>query len=514
MKKLFVVIISLISINSISFQGAAQDKKNVLFIAVDDLKPELACYGHPEIISPNIDQLAEKGVLFLKAYCQQAVCAPSRASLLTGLRPDETKVWDLKTIMRDHVPNVLTMPQYFRQNGYETVALGKIFDPRSVDKKLDELSWSIPYKSVNTKDYPEEFGVPFAGRWQLKETKEKAAYYHKIAIEKGMKGQKANVYAMGQIKPSTETVDGPDEVYEDGQIAANAIGLMRKLSKGDKPFFLAVGFHKPHLPFNAPKKYWDLYNSKNMELSLWQQKPINGPDIAMHNWGELKSYIDIPGEIMSDGRINENKQRELIHAYFACISYVDAQIGKLMDELKKEGLEKNTVIVLWGDHGWHLGDHGLWCKHSNFEQATHAPLIFVDPNYKGKIKNNSTVEFVDIFPTLTELTGLATPPNLPGKSLVPIMQGKTAKVKDFAVSQYPRGKDVMGYSLRTADYRYTEWHKSGYRSYDRYNPANIIATELYDYKTDPLETVNLIDSAEYRDIKEKLAFQLESFLEK
>ena len=212
------------------FFTTAQDKKNVVFIAVDDLKPILGCYGNENIISPNIDKLAEKGAVFLNNHCQQAVCAPSRASLLTGLRPDNTKVWDLKTIMRDHVPNVLTMPQYFRQNGYETIALGKIFDSRSVDKKLDEPSWSIPYKEVNQYKYNLEYGAPFSGRWQHPATKEKIAHFKQIAIEKGLTGRKQFEYIFKHVKPSTEIVDLPDEAYPDGQATTIAKKLLGEMA--------------------------------------------------------------------------------------------------------------------------------------------------------------------------------------------------------------------------------------------------------------------------------------------
>lgn len=512
MHKTKTILLAFLLLNG-SFNLIAQEAKNVLFIAVDDLKPLLNCYGESQIYSPNIDKLANSGTVFLNNHCQQAVCAPSRASLLTGLRPDNTKVWDLHTIMRDYVPNVLTMPQYFRQKGYETVAFGKIFDPRSVDKDLDKLSWSIPYKSVNTSNFPEKFGVPFAGRWQLKETKEKAEYFRNEALNKGLKGKKANDYALMRVKPSTEIMEGPDEIYTDGQIAKNAIAQMKKLAKQRKPFFFAVGFHKPHLPFTAPKKYWDLYERGKIELSRWQKIPENGPEIAMHNWGELKSYSDIKQHIKADGLLDNEKQAELIHGYFACVSFIDAQIGKLLDELKQLGLDKNTVIVLWGDHGWHLGDHGLWCKHSNFEQATRSPLIFADPTITGSQKNSSPTEFVDIFPTLCELCRIETPARLEGKSLVPIMQGEQNQVKEFAISQYPRGKDIMGYALRNNRYRYVEWYSNNYRSYKTWKKENIIASELYDYKTDPDETHNLVNAKDYQEIKQSLSVQLHTFLQ-
>ncbi len=511
MLKLRTILIAFLLLNS-TFMLKSQDAKNVLFIAVDDLKPILGCYGNTEILTPNIDKLASSGTVFLNNHCQQAVCAPSRASLLTGLRPDNTKVWDLKTIMRDHVPDVLTMPQYFRQMGYETVAFGKIYDPRSVDKELDEPSWSIPYNEVNMVNYHPKFGTPFGGRWQLPQTKTKAQKYIREAEIKGMKGYEKTRYAQQFVKPSTEMIDIPDEAYMDGQITINSIKMMKRLTNQDKPFFLAVGYKKPHLPFTAPKKYWDLYNRDEIKLSKWQKQPFDGPDIAMHTWGELKSYSDIGEHIGPDGLLSDQKQAELIHGYLACVSFIDVQIGKLIDELERLGLDKNTTIVLWGDHGWHLGDHGLWCKHSNFEQATRSPLIFSDPDINGNIKNSSPTEFVDIFPTLCDLVGINIPDVLDGKSLKSIMDGRGEKVKDYAISQYPRGNNRMGYSLRTERYRYTAWFAIDFRKGEKASTEKFIGEELYDYQKDDLETKNFADEKSYLKVKNDLVDKLNNFL--
>ena len=486
-------------------------QKNVLFIAVDDLKPMLGCYGISEIQTPNIDRLAESGTVFLNNHCQQAVCAPSRASLLTGLRPDNTKVWDLKTIMRDYVPDVLTMPQYFRQNGYETVAYGKIYDPRSVDKELDKLSWSIPYNDVNIYNYSDEDGEPYLGRWQSPETKALAEKYINEAEKKGLKGYKQKAYAQKFVKPSTEMVDLPDDAYADGQTVQNAIGMMKELANNEKSFFLAVGFKKPHLPFTAPKKYWDLYDPEKIELSNWQKAPKDVPSFALHSWGELKSYSDIKEFIQPNGILKDEKQRELIHGYMASVSFIDTQVGKLLAELKKQGLSDNTVIVLWGDHGWHLGDHGIWCKHSNFEQATHSPLMFSSPGTKQGVKNSSPTEFVDIFPTLCDLAGIDIPKDIDGVSLKPILTGDSKKVKDFAISQYPRG-NRMGYSLRTERYRYTAWFEIEFRKGEKATSENLIAEEFYDYETDKNETVNHAEEKSYEKIRKELSGKLLNFL--
>lgn len=486
-------------------------KKNVLFIAVDDLKPLLGCYGVSEIQSPNIDRLAKSGIVFLNNHCQQAVCSPSRASLMFGLRPDKTKVWDLKTPVRTATKNDKTVAQQFKESGYEAVAFGKIFHISMAGKGHDSISWSIDYSKVNVYDYPKKTGEPFAGHYQKPKIKKEMQKLYNSFIKEGLKPGKARAKVLGEIKPSTEMLDVPDEAYGDGQIANNAVKMIDQLANKEKPFFIAVGFKKPHLPFVAPKKYWDLYDPSKIELANWQKKPVGAPDFAMHSWGELKSYSDIKPNILPSGILNEKKQRELIHGYMAAVSYTDAQIGKVLDELEKQGVAKNTIIVLWGDHGWHLGDHGIWCKHSNFEQATHSPLIFSAPGTKAGIKNSSPTEFIDVFPTLCDLAGIDIPKNVDGVSLKPILTGEKSKVKDFAISQYPRGPR-MGYSLRNERYRYTAWFGINFRKGEKATQENLIAEELYDYKTDYDETVNHADEKSYKKIKKDLSGKLMEFL--
>ena len=495
----------------ISFIGFSQ-KKNVLFIAVDDLKPILGCYGNTEIHTPNIDRLASSGTVFLNSYCQQAVCSPSRASLMFGMRPDKTKIWDLHTPVRTHINDEKTVAQHFKDNGYETVAFGKIFHISMADKQHDKVSWSIAYTKVNTYNYPENLGAPFAGHYQNPEVKKEMEKLHNSFLKKGIKPGQARAKVLEKIKPSTEMLDVPDEAYGDGHVAKNAVRLIKELSNKEKPFFIAAGFKKPHLPFVAPKKYWDLYNPKNIKLSEWQKSPVGAPEFATHSWGELKSYTDINENILPSGILNKTKQKELIHGYMAAVSYIDAQIGKLLDELENQGVADQTIIVLWGDHGWHLGDHGIWCKHSNFEQATHSPLIFSAPGTSKGIKNGSPVEFVDIYPTLCDLAGLDIPKYTDGISLKPIMKGEKTKVKDYAISQYHRGKTRMGYSLRNERYRYTAWFEMDYRNGEKALPEKIIAVELYDYKKDYNETKNLALEKSHSKIKKELSEQLIEFL--
>jgi arylsulfatase A-like enzyme len=490
-------------------------QSNILFIAVDDLKPDLNCYGFSTVLSPNIDALAKSATLFTAAYCQQAVCGPSRTSMLTGLRPDKTKVWDLKTKFRQVNPNIVSLPQYFKSNGYTTIGMGKVFDPSNTDKDGDALSWSTPF----TKIFPLAKGyenIAF-GIYQSKNIKDMVAA---DGDEDKDEGQFYGPDKNQAIRFSTECLDVPDDAYMDGAMANDAIVQLKNLANSKEPFFMAVGFKKPHLPFVAPKKYWDLYDRNKIELAAYKQPAEGSPDIAYQNGGELRNYAaDIKALNVNKKELgltlDEAKQKELIHGYYACISYTDAQIGKLLAALKASGLDKNTIIVLWGDHGWHLGDHNMWCKHTNFEQATRIPLMIKAPAVtKGK-QCASLVESVDLFPTLCELTGLKSGTYLDGKSLVPALKNNKTIVKEFAISQYPRGagdgaKEVMGYSIRTKQYRYTEWVNK-FTTADVFDISKIKAIELYDYKNDPLETKNIVNDAANRIIVEKLATQLHNY---
>ncbi|MCX6327474.1 MAG: sulfatase [Bacteroidia bacterium] len=514
---------------------AAQDKKmNILFIAVDDLKPILGCYGDKLVKTPNIDRLAKRGTIFMQNYCQQAVSGPTRASLMTGMRPDHTGVWDLKTLMRDVNPGILSLPQFFVSQGYSTQGIGKVYDPRCVDKDLDGPSWSVPYYRNSDKYISKITGKP-EGNYQLSETKELFRKYRAEGQAKGLKGTELTDYIAKLIKPSVECADVPDNAYNDGANALNAKEILTQLSKENKPFFFAVGFSKPHLPFVAPKKYWDMYKRDEMPLPPFQQQAKNSPGLAYHNAAELYAYSDIPPiSSFSDQKVGLDmpveKQKELIHGYYAATSYTDAQVGILLNTLDSLGLTENTIIVLWGDHGWHLGDHNLWCKHTNFEQATKAPLLISAPWIKPS-KTNSPSEFIDIFPTLCDLAGVNVPAHLDGKSLVPVMKDPEKSVKEFSVSQYPRTSNVldserlgwsdgqyMGYSIRTARYRYTLWMKNSFRSTSPFNKELIEAGELYDYNKDPNETINVAGEKEYSkvlmDMNEKILRFLETQVKK
>ena len=487
-----------------SVNAAEQSNRpNILFIPVDDLKPILGCYGDKEIKTPNIDRLAKQGMLFFNAHCQQAVCGPSRASLMTGLYPDSTKVWDLKTRMRDVNPDILTLPQYFKQNGYVTVGMGKTYDPRCVGPELDKESWSIPYVTPSPEDYDKKSGPPEIW-YQNPETKKNLRKANKIIKEQHIKRKEA--FAVMQklnAKPVTECVDVADNAYLDGVSAEQACKFLAKFAKEGKPFFISVGFKKPHLPFTAPKKYWDLYKDDDIKLALFQKHAKNSKDFTYQDCWELRnSYTDFPVK----GPIPEKLQRRMIHGYMASVSYIDALIGKVLDELDRLNLTDNTIICLWGDHGWHLGDHGMWGKHTNLEQATRAPLIFAGKGIPKDVKNFSPVAFVDIFPTLCDLAGLKIPKVLQGKSLTPIFKDSEKSVHKAVMSQFPRwykGGKVMGYAVRDGRYRYIVWIQKNFRKGEKSGP--VVFTELYDYTKDPLETVNQAQNPEYKDVIKKMS---------
>ncbi len=497
MKDYLFIILLFLGINQI--QSQEESKPNILFIAVDDLKPTLGSYGDSFAITPNIDAISKSSTVFLNNHAQQAICGPSRASLLTGKRPDYTKVRDLKTKMRDIHPAILTLPQYFKENGYATIGVGKIYDPRCVDKDRDKPSWSVPFIMEKELLFPPEYGYPALGFYQSEEIKKNVYALRKEAKDKGVKN--INKYVRDRYKPPYEKAVVPDDAYMDGAIANKSIQILDTLDPNTtKPFFLAIGFKRPHLPFVAPKKYWDFYDEKDIKLSAYQKKSTNAVDVAYHKSGEMQSYKspEITYNLNDEGllELDIELQKNLIHGYYAATSYIDAQVGKIIDKLKQKGLDKNTIVVIWGDHGWHLGDHSLWNKHSNFEQATRSPLIIYDPRIDKGYTVNSPTEFVDVFPTLSDLAALEIPKNLDGVSLKLYIKGEKNTTKVYAVSQYPRGKRT-GYSFRTERYRYTVWINNK-KSTEPIFIEDIHAEELYDYKTDPDETENKISLPAYQ----------------
>ena len=435
-------------------------KPNILFIAVDDLRTELGCYGQTHIVSPNIDRLVLEGSIFLKNYCQFPICGPSRASILTGMRPDKLKIWNNKTHIRETLPDIITLPQYFKKHGYYTVGYGKIFHDKLTD---DSLSWSEPGLAVESFHY-EDYNNPITI----------------LMLEKMRKKYGTNI-----VGPPTDSADVQDNAYSDGQFTDMAIQTMKELKSSKNPFFLAVGFVRPHLPFNCPKKYWDLYESEQIPLSENSELPANFPDIPVYDSNWMRQHLGMPKK----GPFSDSLAKHLNHGYFASVSFVDSQVGLLLEALREFGFEKNTIVVLWGDHGYLLNDHGIYGKHSNFEKAVHSPLIIRVPGSYMNQRIDKPTEFVDVFPSLCELSGLPVPDNLQGKSFVPLLKNPDQEWKQAAFSQYQSG-EFTGYSVRTNRYRYTKWilRKTG----------DNVGNELYDYLKDPNEEVNLAPFDSYQ----------------
>ena len=442
-------------------------KMNVLFIAVDDLRPQLGCYGHTLMRSPVMDRLASDGIIFGRAFCQVPVCGASRASLLTGVRPTRHRFIDYYTRVEEDLPGVPTLPSHFRKNGYHTVSNGKVFH-HQFDS---EQSWSeTPWRPEGE----------WTGRGYLRDEN------RAIAEKNNGRG------------PAFESAGVSDSDYQDGKIADKAISDLRRLTAMDTPFFLAVGFMKPHLPFNAPEKYWGMYDREDIDLADNPFRPRGAPDTALHNWVELRQYYGIPPE----GPLKDDLARTLVHGYYACVSYTDAQIGRVLSELDRLGLRETTIVVLWGDHGWQLGEHGLWCKHCNFETSLHSPLLVRAPGFAGGRRSDALTEFVDIYPSLCELCGLSRHDHLQGTSFVPLMENPDRPWKNAAFSRY-----INGDSIRTDRYRYTEWTEETIppglpletRMYDRM---------LYDHLADPMENANIAELSENRELVTQLSKML------
>lgn len=437
-------------------EGETRQKKNVLFLIMDDLRPELNCYGAHYMKTPNIDRLARQGVMFENAYCNIPVSGASRASIFSGLRPAVNRFWDVNSVIDIEAPGTVTLPQHFRENGYTTFSDSKVIhgadDAR--ERSWDEV-WKPKLKSSTWRDYLGD---------------------ENLSVER-LKGGPA----------AYECLDVADNEYSDGKTADKAIADLRRLKDAGKPFFLAVGILKPHLPFNAPKKYWDMYDRSKIALPETFDFDRTGfPDKAFHNYNEIRYYRDIPAksDIPAEEAIN------LIHGYRACVSYADAQVGRILDEVDRLGLDKNTIVVLVGDHGWSLGDHGQWCKHSNFNIVDNAPLIIRVPGNRKKGAEPKVVEFVDLYPTLCDLAGLSTPSHTEGTSMKRLLTGKDNDWKNCAIVKWHNGVTYFD-----RNFGYTEWT-------DR--QGNITDRMLFAYRNDPLETVNLADDPTYADVVERL----------
>ncbi|MDF7826710.1 sulfatase [Pontiellaceae bacterium B12227] len=507
-------------ITAVLFSGLsvcfAVDRPNILFIGIDDMRPELGCYGSPVAVTPNMDKLAADGMLFNRAYCQQPICGPSRASLMTGMRPDSSGVVHNYLEFRDLQPDVVTLPQHFLENGYETAFCGKIFHGKHKD---EEHSWSRkPARTTLPK--PKGFALPENIAIHQNMRKEMFAQYGEMA-KFGL--------ASG---PAYECADVPDETYIDGRNTLIAIDTMKEMAQGDKPFFMALGFNKPHLNWVAPKKYWDLYDRASIPLAEHQAAPVDGAAMGLHPSFELRVRHGIP----TDGKpFSDDLSRTLKHAYLACASYVDSQIGKMIQALEDAGVRDNTIIIVWTDHGWHLGDMGIWGKATTYEIATRVPLILWTPDMpegsRGQ-KTDALVELIDMYPSLADLAGLPIPQHVEGTSFKPLLAAPSRNWKKAAFSQFPTPalrewgsialrpgmretyfgplademekriqdqlpghwnrklfeEDLTGYGMRTDRYRFTVWKDS------KHPEKAPLYLELYDHKTDPLETKNIAKS--------------------
>ncbi len=436
----------------------AAGKPNVLLICVDDLKPAIGCYGDALARTPNIDRLARLGVRFDRAYCNQAVCSPSRNALMTSLRPQTLGIYDLATNFRKARPDAVTLAQQFRKHGYRTEAMGKIFHVGHGNTE-DPASWTVPHFQAKS--------VGYALKENLEPTREGALFDN----------QKPKDLPRGA---PTESADVPDDTYGDGKIATEAARRLHEAkARPGAPFFMAVGFLKPHLPFVAPRKYWDLHDPDRLPQPARLVPPEGAPSFAPQFGGELRNYRDVPEK----GPMGEKLTRHLIHGYYAAVSYMDAQLGRVLDALAETGLQRNTVVVLWGDHGWHLGDHGMWCKHTNYEEAARIPLIVAAPGNKSNAASRAFVETVDLYPTLCRLAGIPVPDGLDGRSFAPVLADPQAAHRDSVIHVYPRGPR-LGRALRTDRHRLVEWKVPG-------AAPDTAVIELYDYQVDPGETRNL-----------------------
>ncbi len=476
----------------------AEERPNILFIAVDDLRPELGCYGHRHTKSPRIDRLASQGVLFRRAYCQQPLCNPSRTSLMTGMRPETVGVLGNHVYFRDRFPNIATLPQHFKNHGYQSVGIGKLYHGPFIEGSIcprwdrldDPPSWSEPAIRFWPRYYFTSDGIVqakrvFRGRYRDQ-------------YRKGEDWRKALLFG-----PMTEDPDVPDNQLYDGKVGDAAVEKLKQLVEKGKPFFLGVGFIKPHTPFIAPRKYWDLYDPKTIPLAKSPDFPEGAPRIAWHRSGELRRYTDQPKR----KPFSEPNRRRLRHGYFACISHVDAQIGRVLDELDRLKLTDNTVVVLWGDHGYHLGEQDMWGKHTCFENAARVPLIVRAPKSAGSGRaTKALVELVDLYPTLCDLAGLPLPSHLEGTSFAPLLARPDHPWKTAAFTDQPargnadKGGTVIGRSMKTDRYRYTEWIER--------TSGKLVARQLYDHQIDPLETINLAElpnhAAQVRQLHEQL----------
>ena len=462
--------------------GRAADTPNILFIAVDDLRPELGAYGHPLVQSPHLDRLARDGLLFNRAYCQQALCAPSRTSLMTGRRPGIPGInatdSQNKNTLRQAIAQNLTLPEHLRAHGYTTLNVGKTFHTYDTTAKN---AWDREMK-------------PGGGHYQRPENLQAQQRLEQQIRDEGPSAR----WKYGGA-PASESADAPDDQYQTHRIADRAIQMLRehRAKQPDRPFFLGVGFYKPHLPLIAPQRYWELYDRDQIQVPSYDHPPGVSRFALVPTWYEMRLYGDIP---RGQKPLSPEKARELIHGYYACVSFVDVQVGRLLDELDHQGLAQNTVVVVWGDHGWKLNDYGDWSKYTNMEFDTRIPLIVRGPGVEPG-QTDALVELIDLYPTLCELAGADVPGHVEATSFVPLLADHDRPWKQAALSYYDRrNPDGEGLSIRDPRWRYTEWRD--------YQSGQVLDRELYDHAAGPRAEKNLAADPAHADTVERLAAML------
>ncbi|WP_257669388.1 sulfatase [Parapedobacter tibetensis] len=475
MKPTYLLVLYLLMIagrHDASAQQPAARRPNVLLILVDDLKPATGSYGDPVAITPNIDRLASKGMQFNHAYANQAVCGPSRYNLMLGSRSSSTGIYTFGRDFRKLYPEAVTLPQYFKQNGYHCESMGKVYHIGHGSYN-DTASWSVPHH----KDLVVEYVDP-------------ASTGGKLTREEALFGNRDKDLAKTLIRgPAWESPEVEDDAYADGRTANRAIQRLRALKKNpEQPFFLAIGFARPHLPFSVPQKYWDRYDPEKLPMPFYEKAPKGAPDYAGKRDVEISQYSPIPLSSEQDP-FPAHLTRKLIHGYYAGVSYVDTQIGKVLQELEALDLDENTIVVFWGDHGFHLGELGIWTKHVNYELACRIPLIVCAPGItRPGTHTDQPAETVDIYPTLAALAGLDKPGVLQpfdGLSMVSVLQHPEVHIRDHVYHCFPRG-GRLGRAIRTDRYRLVEWKKIGA------DPQSA-ELELYDYQDGPVEHENIAD---------------------
>ena len=444
--KVSIFLLGIVSLPQTIISQEQTKKQNILFISIDDFRPKISSYGETKMITPNIDKLASEGLQFNNAYTNIAVCGASRASLMTGIRPSLNRFNDFSTRAQDDTPQAISLNQLFMDNGYETISYGKIYH-HSDDF---QQHWSEKDKGQIQSDFQDPKSIERVNN-----------------AEKGEYGNKNLTY---------EYPDVDDDAYNDGKITKKAVNKLKLLKETNQPFFMAVGYVSPHLPFIQPKKYWDMYDHDSIQLADNSYQPENSPFIAIeaqHNSAELrKNYLDIPAQ----GKLDDDLARNLIHGYYASVSYMDALIGELIKELDDLGLRDNTTIILWSDHGYFLGEHGFWCKHSTFHEAVKIPFIMSSPGYAKNQITDSFTELVDVYPTLCELANITPPTYIHGKSLTPVLKNPSIQLKDEIYTRYKQGEAVID-----ANYSYTEFYRG----------KTYVGNMMYDMKNDLKQNINI-----------------------